>query len=180
MRKTKINAFDIASVALMTAVITVCSYVAIPIGSVPVTLQTFAVFCAAGLLGMKKGILSVFLYLALGAVGLPVFSGFQGGIGVLAGPTGGYVTGFVLLTAVSGLIIHKFGRKTVVLIVAFVAGLAVCYLSGTLWFVYVYSEAFADFGTAVTACVLPYIVPDTVKLILASAVTKAVSERIKI
>lgn len=180
MRKSKIKAFDIACVALVTAVITVCSYVAIPVGSVPVTLQTFAVCCAAGLLGTKKGTLSVLLYLALGAVGLPVFSGFQGGIGVLLGPTGGYALGFVFFAVIAGLITDKYGKKTPALMIAFAAGLAVCYIFGTVWFVSVYSESSVNFAAALTACVLPYIIPDAVKLILAAVVTKAVSERIKI
>lgn len=180
MAKTKINAFDTAVVALMTAITVVCSLVSVPLGSIPVTLQTFAVCVSVGILGMKKGTLSVLLYLALGAVGLPVFSGFQGGIGALLGPTGGYALGFVPFAITAGLVIDSLGRKIHILLLSFAAGLVLCYTVGTLWFVFVYSQGKTDIVSALYVCVLPYIVPDAVKLILAALVTKAVSERIKI
>lgn len=180
MAERKFKAFDTALTALMTAVIVVCSLAAVPFGSVPITLQTFAICVSVGLLGVKRGVVCVLLYLLLGIAGLPVFSGFQGGIGVLLGPTGGYVLGFIPMVIVSGLIIQNCEKKAVVHFLAFVAGLIVCYFVGTIWFVYVYSVEKTDFLAALSVCVLPYVIPDVVKLILASVLIRSVNERIKI
>lgn len=182
MEKSKIKTTDIASVALMTALIVVCSWIYIPIGNIPITFQTFAVCFSAGVLGKWKGTLAVMVYLFLGIVGLPVFSFFRGGIGTLFGTTGGYVTGFVFLAFISGLIIGKSGRKISVMILAFFAGLIVCYLFGSVWFLFVYMKNTGTVGflTVFTTCVLPYIIPDAIKITLAAVVSKKVRERIKI
>ena len=179
MAHKKIKSYDIVITALMTALIAVCSLVAIPVGAVPVTLQTFAVFVAIGICGCKKGTVAVLLYILLGIVGLPVFSGFQSGIGVLAGPTGGYISGFLLSALVSGFIAEKTGRKIGFMILSFSAGLVICYLSGLLWYIYVFSGGKADFASAFSLCVLPYIIPDGIKIILAAVVSKTVGERLK-
>lgn len=179
MAHKKIKSYDIVITALMTALIAVCSLVAIPVGAVPVTLQTFAVFVAIGICGCKKGMVAVLLYILLGIVGLPVFSGFQSGIGVLAGPTGGYISGFLLSALVSGFIAEKTGRKIGFMILSFSAGLVICYLSGLLWYIYVFSGGKADFTSAFSLCVLPYIIPDCIKIILAAVVSKTVGERLK-
>ena len=86
---------QIVFIGLFAALIAVCSQIQIP-GPVPFTLQTFAVFLAAGLLGGKRGSIAVLIYILLGAIGLPVFAGFKGGIGALLGTTGGYILGFIL------------------------------------------------------------------------------------
>ena len=98
MDKNRLSVRDMAFIAAMSAVIAVCAWITIPL-AVPFTLQIFGVFMALRLLGGKKGTLSILVYIALGAVGLPVFSGFQGGIGVLAGPTGGDIAGVPLMGA---------------------------------------------------------------------------------
>ena len=85
---------DMAYISLSAAVIAVCAWITVPF-TVPFTMQTFAVFLAVLLFGSARGMLSILLYIALGAVGLPVFSSFGGGIGVLIGPTGGYIIGFL-------------------------------------------------------------------------------------
>ena len=92
--RSALNVQDITLIGLFTAVMAVCSWISIP-ATVPFTLQTFAVFLTCGLLGGRRGTLTVLVYLLLGAIGLPVFSGFTGGIGHLAGPTGGYIIGFI-------------------------------------------------------------------------------------
>lgn len=176
----KIKAVDIASVAMMTALIVVCSWICIPIGNIPVTFQTFAVCTSVGVLGMKKGTLSVIVYLVLGIVGLPVFSFFKGGIGALFGMTGGYALGFVLLAFIAGLIARNNGRKISVMIFGFFIGLVACYLFGSLWFMFVYMKNTGNVGflAVLTTCVLPYIIPDIIKITLAAVVSKAVRKRI--
>lgn len=180
MAKTKIKASDIAVVALMTAITVICALVSVHVGTIPVTLQTFAVCVAVGILGCKRGVACTALYLLLGLAGLPVFSGFQGGIGALLGPTGGYAIGFIPFALISGILIEKFGRKISVLLLSFATGLLFCYLIGTVWFIVVYSDGKADILYVLSICVFPYIFPDALKLTLAAVVTKSVSERIKI
>lgn len=178
----KIKAVDIASVAMMTALIVVCSWIYIPVGNIPVTLQTFAVCTAVGVLGMKKGTLAVVVYLVLGVVGLPVFSFFKGGIGALFSATGGYALGFVFLAFIAGFITRKSGRKISVMIFGFSIGLVACYLFGSLWFMFVYMKNTGNVGflTVLTTCVLPYIIPDIIKVTIAAVVSKAVRKRIKL
>ena len=120
-------------IALFAAIIAVCSWIQIPM-TVPFTMQTFAVFCALATLGGKGGTISILIYIVLGAVGVPVFAGFTGGIGILFGTTGGYIIGFLFTGLLYWLITHFFGEKLPVMILALVLGLAVCYAFGTAWF----------------------------------------------
>ncbi len=176
MKKGKSAATDIALISLMTALTVVSSWVSVPFGAVPVTLQTFVIYVSAALLGTKKSAVSVLVYLLLGCVGLPVFSGFRGGFGVLLGATGGYAAGFVFISLIAGFIISKFGRKIYVLIIAFLVGTLVCYLVGTLWYVFVYLDG-KGAESVLATCVLPFIVPDILKITAAAFVSKAVAER---
>ncbi|MBO4415453.1 MAG: biotin transporter BioY [Lachnospiraceae bacterium] len=156
-------------IALMAVIIAVCSWISIP-GPVPFTLQTFAVFSALLLLGTRDGILSITVYLLLGAVGVPVFSGFSGGFSHIAGPTGGYLIGFLVMGFIYGIVTHllSFMPKTRS-IIALILGLIVCYAFGTVWFVIVYSKVKTaiGFGSALSMCVLPFLIPDAVKMALA-------------
>lgn len=178
----KARVIDIALTALMSALIAVCSWISLPIGQVPFTLQTFAVFAAVCLLGTKRSVISVLVYILLGAVGVPVFAGFKGGLGALLGTTGGYIVGFIFLALISGLIIDKFGEKLYVMCIALVLGLTVCYAFGTAWFMFVYMRDTGSVGlvTVLGWCVFPYIIPDLAKMALAIAVSKGVKSRINI
>ena len=159
---------DMALCALFAALIAVCSWISIP-AAVPFTLQTFAVFAAVLLLGGKRGSLAVAVYLLLGAVGLPVFSGFKGGVGALLGPTGGYILGFLISALLIWAVTARFGERLGVLAAAMLLGLAVCYAFGTAWFVVVYSRARGPIsvGSALGMCVVPFILPDLCKIALA-------------
>ena len=144
--------------SLFAALLAVCAWVCIPLGDTVLTLQTFGIFLCLLLLGGKWGSLTVGIYLLLGAVGLPVFSGFRGGIGALAGVTGGFLWGFLLM----GLVywgLEKLGKLP-----ALLAGLLVCYGCGCGWF-YLYSGG--GLGLILLRCVVPFLVPDAVKLWLA-------------
>ncbi len=180
MKKFKLK--DLVYIAMFTALTAVCSWIFIPIGDVPVTLQTFAVFCAAGMLGMKRSFISVAVYILLGAAGVPVFSGFKGGFGALAGPTGGYIVGFLFTVIVASLIIKAFKRKMFpVCCLAFAAGLIVCYAFGTAWFYVVYTKNTGEIGlaTVLLKCVVPFLIPDAVKIAAASAVVPLVSRALE-
>ena len=148
--------------AVFAALIALCSWFSVPIGDIAFTMQSFAVFLTLGLLGGKWGSLTIFLYLLLGAVGMPVFSGFRGGVGMLAGVTAGYLWGFLLAGAVYR-ILDKFGSLP-----AMIAGQLVCYLCGSLWFAY-----FSGGGTGLIflRCVAPFLIPDALKIYLAHCLT---------
>ena len=174
-RKTKM----IVMTGIMAALIAICSWIYIPL-TVPFTLQTFAIFFALVFLGGKYGTLSIVVYILIGVIGLPVFSGFKGGYGVIIGPTGGYIVGFVFSGLIFMLFTRLFGEKRAVKIAAMVTGLIVCYVIGTLWFMFVYAgtENAKGFAAVLSICVIPFIIPDVVKLtaayILAGAVKKGV------
>ena len=153
--------------ALFAALLCICSWLALPLGGVTFTLQTFGVFLTLGLLGGKWGSICVAVYLLLGAVGLPVFSGFQGGFGVLLGANGGFLWGF-LLAGLTYWLVKAVCKKQ---LLAFLAGLASCYLAGTVWFCCVYAPG-TGLWQSVLLCVVPYLVPDGVKLLLAWVLVK--------
>ena len=143
MTRTRLRTVDLAYAALFAVLLMVCAWINIPL-TVPFTLQTFGVFAALGTLGGRRGTLAILAYLLLGLVGLPVFSGFQGGPGVLLG-------------------------TTAVTAAAMVLGLLVCYAFGTAWFLVAYARAAGPIGlwAALGMCVFPFVVPDLVKLALA-------------
>ena len=174
MEKTQsISTKNMARIALFAVVISVCSWLSIPT-TIPFTMQTFGIFLTVAVLGGKWGTLSVLLYLLMGLVGLPVFSGFKGGLGVLMGTTGGYIVGFLLSALVMWAVERLLGRKRWVLALSMVVGLAVCYAFGTLWFMGVYASKTGPIGmyTALGWCVIPYIVPDLCKIALALVLSK--------
>lgn len=159
---------DMVYIAMFAVLMAVCSWISIPT-TVPFTLQTFAVFMAVGCLGGKRGTMSVLVFLLMGAVGLPVFSGFTGGIGKLLGTTGGYLVGFLFSALLMWAIEKFFGKKPVVLLLSMVLGLLVCYALGTIWFMAVYTSQTGAVGLVAVLgwCVFPFVIPDLVKIALA-------------
>ena len=167
-------------IAQCAAVMAVCSWIAIP-AAVPFTMQTFGVFLTVGLLGGRNGTVSVLVYLLLGAAGLPVFSGFTGGIGHMLGPTGGYMVGFVFSALIMWLFERVFGRNRKILVLSMIAGILVCYAFGTAWFMILYTKESGSIGllTALTWCVFPYMIPDALKILLAADLTRRLRPLIK-
>lgn len=135
--------YDMAYIALFTVLIVISAWISIPT-AVPFTMQTFGVFAAVAILGGKRGTLSILIYILLGAVGLPVFSGFRGGLGMLFGQTGGFIFGFLFSALVMWGIEMIFGRKLKLLLPSMLLGLFICYAIGTMWFVYVYGQSVTD------------------------------------
>ena len=152
---------DVILCGIFAALIAICSWISIP-AVVPFTLQTFAVFLTVGLLGTKRGLITVLVYLLLGAIGAPVFAGFGSGMGIILGPTGGYLIGFLATALITGIIISRFGSKVHILAIAMVAGLIACYAFGTAWFMYVYGQQSGPvgLGAALSGCLIPFIIPD--------------------
>lgn len=159
---------DIVFIALFAVLIAVCAWISIP-SVIPFTMQTFAVFLTLNFLGGKKGTASVCIYLLLGLIGLPVYSNFNAGVGALFGATGGYMIGWIFSGLVMWLSEKVLGKKIWVQAVSMLAGLIVCYITGTAWFMFAYAHNTGPVGlwTALAWCVFPFIVPDLAKLGLA-------------
>ena len=172
MTRTRLRTVDLAYAALFAVLLMVCAWINIPL-TVPFTLQTFGVFAALGTLGGRRGTLAILAYLLLGLVGLPVFSGFQGGPGVLLGTTGGYILGFLASALLYWGMTARLGDRPAVTAAAMVLGLLVCYAFGTAWFLAAYARTTGPIGlgAALGLCVFPFIVPDLAKLALANSIT---------
>lgn len=158
MTKTK----NLARIALGAAALTLCAWIAVPT-PVPFTMQSMAVFTVAALLGPKLGCASVAVYLLLGAVGMPVFSGFRGGVQALLGPTGGYLIGFLLCAFVTGWTAQK-SKSGYALAMGMAAGILLCYGFGSFWYAFVYADG--GIKTIFLTCVLPFLLPDAMKLLI--------------
>ena len=169
------NVLDLVYISIGAALIAICSWINIPT-VIPFTLQTFAVFLVLSLLGGERGTIATLVYVLLGAVGVPVFAGFTGGIGVLLGNTGGYIIGFILMGIIYIALTRIFSNRNVVKITALAIGLIACYAFGTAWFMYVYMKNTGDVGllTVLTWCVFPFVIPDIIKLVLAFLISKRV------
>ena len=178
--KPRLTTLDMVYIALFSVLIAICAWISIP-ATIPFTLQTFAVMCAMGLLGGKRSTLTVLLYLLMGSVGLPVFSGFRGGIGMLLGVTGGYLIGFLASTLAYWLLTHLLGNSLWVRLSGMVLGLVLCYAFGTAWFMLAYAAATGPIGlaTALAWCVFPFVIPELVKIALAAFVVRVLPTRIK-
>ena len=170
--ENRLTTRDLATIAMGVALIAVCSWISVPM-TVPFTMQTFAVCLVTALFGLRRGLWTVACYILLGAVGAPVFSGFKGGLGALLGTTGGYIVGFLFTALIVGLATGKLGRKPWVLAASMAVGILACYAFGTAWFMFVYARRTGPIGlgTALGWCVFPYLLPDAVKIGLASALT---------
>ena len=182
---------DMCYIALFAAIIAVCAYIAIPVGPISVSLQTLAVCLAAGLLGLKRGILTILVYIMLGVCGIPVRNFYA----LIAGPSAGYVVGFFLTALLVGITtdnLHKIGDRAknktagqiaqlVLLAIAMAIGILVCYLFGTLW----YAASALGGITAenlykgATVCVIPFLLPDLVKIIVAAILVNRLKRFVK-
>ena len=165
----KIRTKQMVLIALMTAVTCVLGPLSIPLpfSPVPISLTNFAIFLAIFVLGMKSGTISFIIYLLLGAIGVPVFSSFRGGLQVLAGPTGGYLIGFIFLALIMGFALDHFNRKLVPTIIGMIIGMAVCYAFGTVWLAKLLSLSFKE---GLMMGVIPYLAGDAAKIIIAAIV----------
>lgn len=179
--KQRSKTFDMVYIGLFAVVMAICSWISIPT-VVPFTLQTFAVFLAVGVLGGKRGSMAVLVYILLGAVGIPVFAGFQGGIGAILGNTGGYIIGFIFSALLMWGMEKVLGKKTWVLALSMVLGLIVCYAFGTVWFMEVYAKNTGAVGlaTVLSWCVIPFMIPDLIKIALALLLSRILVKAVKI
>ncbi len=173
--KSKKQLSIICLTSLFSVLICLCTWLYLPF-SIPLTMQTFAVYSALFCLGGKRSTAAIVLYILAGIIGLPVFSGFMGGFGVLFGATGGFILGFLLSGIVYTILEKIINNK---LLNAFIS-LFICYCSGTVWFFTVYSDKTGLHGLFYTLfiCVFPFIIPDIIKLLLAYYISKRLKKHL--
>lgn len=178
--KKKFKTIDLVYIGLSAALITVCAWLSIPL-TVPVTLQTLGICLISGLFGAKRGTAATIIYVLLGVIGVPVFAGFKGGIGAALGSTGGYIVGFIFTALIAGIVADKFKGKLVPTTLGMVAGVVACYIFGTAWFAIVYLRQGTpeSIGTILGWCVIPFIIPDLVKVVLAGILSNRLKKFIK-
>lgn len=167
LEKSQVDIGQIAVIGVMTAVMCVLAPFSLPIGPVPISLTNFAIYIAIYVLGTKRATISYLIYLLIGFVGVPVFSGFTSGPEKLLGPTGGYLIGFLPMLIIAGICIDHFTRKPYLCVLGMVVGTAVCYVFGTGWLAY---SASMTFKAALFAGVIPFIVGDLIKIIVSAIV----------
>lgn len=178
MKQKKNIIYDISLTALFTAVIVVCSWLSVSFSAVPFTLQTLGVFTAVAVLGLKRGTLAVGFYIVLGLIGLPVFHSFQGGFGVLMGSTGGFIIGLFVSSIIIGAINFKNSKSLKMMLISMCIGQVAVYLFGVLWFVFVYGSE-GSFATVLLTTVVPFIIPDILKIFLSAVISTRVSKYVK-
>jgi len=162
----RVKTLDLAVCALFAALSAVLSQITIPIGIVPINLTHISLFLAAGLLGSRYGTFSQIVYVIMGAIGLPVFSGLSGGMGVVLNATGGFIFGYIICTFVTAYIIERFGSSYKVLFPAMYAGWVVTYAIGIPWFMF--ATETSSLTAAVSACMIPFLPGDLAKTILSA------------
>lgn len=179
--RTAVDTHKMTPAAIFAALMAICAWISIPVLEIAFTMQTFAVFLALGVLGGKWGTVSILIYMLLGAVGMPVFSGFRGGPGVLFGVTGGYIMGFLGSGLVYWLITALAKEKPWSKILGMVVGLLVCYAFGSAWFMALYIQKgnAITLGAVLMTCVVPYLIPDGCKIALAWILTGRLGKHLR-
>lgn len=155
--------------AICAALICILAPISVPVGAIPVSLGTFAIYFSAALLGGKRGTVAVIVYIMLGMVGLPVFTGMRGGIAVLFGATGGYIIGYIPLAFLTGVFsdmkLNKRSKFNWAMPLGMVLGTAALYTFGTAWFMIMSGSTLK---AALLACVVPFLAFDAGKIIFAA------------
>ena len=190
-KSTKNRAFiyDLVLISVSAALITICSWISIPLGPVPFTLQTLGILAVMLTAGGRRGTIAILVYLALGAVGAPVFAGFKGGIMSFIGPTGGFLIGFILAALVYWLLEKLILKKLMTTpvktwifgMLGFIVFEIIMYIVGVIWFMTVYAAQTGPVGlaTVMTWCVIPFIIPDIVKMAAAVLIGERASKLIR-
>ena len=169
---------DLTLIALFVALIAVMAQITIPLPPVPFTMQTFAIPLAGLVLGARRGAIAACLYLLLGALGAPVFSAFQGGFGVLIGPTGGYLLSFPLVALIVGLAAERAdkldtGKRYMWLAAGLLTGMVVLFTMGMLQLAFVNQ---ISIQAAFLGGVLPFLIPDLLKISLVLAIAPKIRQ----
>ena len=165
----------IAITGILAAIICLVSPFSFPLGAIPISLSTCAIYIAACMVDVKISVSSVIIYILLGAAGLPVFSHFNGGLHMISGVTGGYIIGYIPCALITGLLIKRFGNKKFMYPVSMIFGTIACYITGTAWYMV---QTNSNIISAVAVCILPFLIGDAVKISAASAIGITLRKRL--
>lgn len=171
----KLTTYNMILTALFAAIMCILGPNSIPIGPVPVSFTNLVIYLSVMLIGTKLGTLSYGIYFLLGLVGLPVFSGYSGGLQKIAGPTGGFLIGFFIMSIVAGLFLKFFPNNMIMIFIGLLLSTALAYAFGTVWFVIMMHT---DVMTALSACVFPFIIGDIVKMLIALIIGMNIRKRL--
>lgn len=160
----------ITRIAVFSAVLCVLSPFSVPIGAVPISLSTLIIYILSAVLKPIDAVTAVVVYLLLGCFGLPVFSGFSGGISVISGPTGGFLIGYILLSFFSSCLIYKTSKHGLMW-AYFVVSTVLLYFVGTVWFGFVTGSSFQN---GLFVCVLPFLPGDAIKIAIGTMLSKKI------
>ena len=183
VKNNKSNLFSVRSmvfIAVFAAIICIASPFSIPLpGLIPISLATFAIYLTGAMLGWKRGMFATLVYILIGTVGLPVFTGFSGGFAKLFGVTGGYIIGYIPLVILTGLFADKFADKKrlapVGMIVGMILGTAALYTFGTIWYM-IYTGA--NIVSALMGCVVPFLIGDMIKIVCSTLIAVPLKSRL--
>lgn len=173
--KAKSSVYPLAMTAVMAAVISAVSPFAIPIGPISLSLCTLVLYVTPYILGWQRGALAALVFILLGMVGMPVFTGFAGGLGKVLGPTGGYIAGYIPLVVITGLAVRYFPVNRVLQFLGMAAGTAVLYTLGTIWYMI---QSGNPLDVAMHWCVLPFIPGDLIKMGIAIVMGPILRDRL--
>ena len=176
MNKHTLPIQDLCLIGTITSILVIMAQISIPMPlGVPMTMQTFAVMLAGILLGPRKGTIAIVVYILLGAIGLPVFSNFTGGLQCLIGPTGGFLWSFPVMTWLIGLGTKQWPRHKTLFILSLIIGNTMNLLCGTIFFSLLQH---VTFSVAATTCLLPFIPVTILKIILATTAGLKIRKRL--
>lgn len=168
---------DIAIISVAAAMICVVSPVSIPIGDIPISLATFIIYLIAAIIGPKKGTISVLVYILVGIIGIPVFSSYRAGIGVIVGVTGGYIVGYIPLALLTGIFIYKCKGKIWMYPIGMILGTIVCYFIGTIWYMFNTNN---NLISSLLVCVVPFLLFDLIKIVLSSVLAYLINKKLSL
>ncbi len=170
------NIKKIVLVAILAATICVFAPLSVPAGAIPISLSTFAIYLVSCSVPPEYSVPAVAVYILIGAVGLPVFSSFTGGLQCITGYTGGYIIGYIPCAFIIGFLTDKFQNNKLIFPLSMAIGTAICYLFGTLWYMY---RAETGFFEAAAICILPFLIGDILKITVASIIGITLNQRLK-
>ncbi|MBE5935912.1 MAG: biotin transporter BioY [Lachnospiraceae bacterium] len=166
----------ITRIGVITAIMCIIAPISIPIGEIPITFTSLILFIFIYVVGWKTTLISYIIYVLIGLVGVPVFSGYVGGVSRILGPTGGYIIGMIPLIIISGIVINNSKNK-VVNILGLIIGTIVCYLFGMIWFSFIMNIRFI---MAFNICIVIFIPGDVIKIIMAIIIGPRVKRRMQV
>lgn len=186
---SRIKTYEIVLVSLCAALITITSWISMTVLEIPFTLQTFGILLVLFSIGGKRGTVSILIYILLGLIGVPVFAGFKSGPAAIAGPTGGFIIGFLIASFVYWLVDETIFRKlktnsgkhTLFCALEGIIFELVLYVFGVSWFMIIYTRKTGaiGIGAVLMMCVVPFLIPDAVKLIAACVASVRTSRIVK-